>query len=286
MIRIGRTLPVAILALAASLTLATSTRAQSGMHPTIEGERILLNRTVGNEQWAITEQEDGTLTGNVFFTDGSPPSFVQCEPTTIVENPDPSESTYTYDCYGTDSCTPDVCPDWVFVSTVTVSGSFFEAPQPSTPTPAPTAAPSPSAAPTATSAPTATPKPTATPAPTPTPAPTATPPGPTPTAAPTPTARPSPTPSQTPKPPPLVITPDRATVTAGTSFVFVITGGVPPYALNVTTGGTVTPTQVASAGSPFTFQATVAGTSSVIVVDSATAVKTVAITVKAPETEE
>jgi outer membrane biosynthesis protein TonB len=246
------------------------------MHPTIEGERLLLSRSVGVQQWAITEQEDGTLTGNVFFTDGSPPQFVQCEPTTVVENPDPAESTYTYDCYGTDSCTPDGCPDWVFVSSVTLSGSFFEAPPPSTPTPVPTAAPTPSPAPTATPGPTATPRPSATPAP------TATPPGPTPTPAPTPTARPSPTPSPTPKPPPLVITPDRATVTAGSGFVFVITGGVPPYTLNVTTGGTVSPTQVTAAGSPFTFNATVAGASSVIVVDSATTVKTVAITVKEP----
>jgi hypothetical protein len=68
----------------------------------------------------------------------------------------------------------------------------------------------------------------------------------------------------------------------GNSFVFVITGGVPPYSLNVTTGGTVSPTQVTTAGSPFTFNATVAGSSSVIVVDSATTVKTVAITVKEP----
>jgi hypothetical protein len=83
-----------------------------------------------------------------------------------------------------------------------------------------------------------------------------------------------------------VITPDRATMTTGGSFVFVITGGRPPYTLNVTTGGTVSPTEVTAAGSPFTFRATAAGTSSVIVVDSATTVKTVAITVKEPEPEE
>jgi hypothetical protein len=68
----------------------------------------------------------------------------------------------------------------------------------------------------------------------------------------------------------------------GDSFVFVITGGVPPYSLNVTIGGTVAPEQVAGAGRPFTFTATAAGSSSVIVVDAATTVKTVAITVKAP----
>jgi hypothetical protein len=265
--------------LAAAFALASAGRAQSGLHATIAGEQLLISRAVGAEQWAITEHADGVLTGNVFFVDGTPPAFIECQPTSVVESPDPALATYTYDCFGTETCTPDACPEWVFLSSVTLTGAFFEPPPPG---PSPTATqptPTPSAAPSATPAPTG----TATPRPTPTSTTAPTPPPATPTPKPSPTPRPSPTPSQTPKPPALVITPDRGTVEVGDSFVFVITGGVPPYSLNVTIGGTVQPTQVAAPGSPFTFTATQAGASSVIVVDAATTVKTVAITVKESE---
>lgn len=244
-------------------------RAQSGFRPTIEGGRNLISRDVAGERWAITENlDDGTLTGNVFSPDGGPPAFVQCEPTSVVENPDPSETLYTYDCYGSATCTTQGCPDWAFIASVTLAGSFFEAPPPQ---PSPSATPS--ATPTATSRPTPTPSPRPTPTPTPakTPAPAPTP---------TPTPKPSPTPTPTPKPSPLVVTPDKATVGVGEEFLFVVTGGVPPYELHVTIGGTVDPPTLQAAGSPFTFTATAAGTSTVIVVDSLTVVKTVPITVK------
>jgi hypothetical protein len=76
------------------------------------------------------------------------------------------------------------------------------------------------------------------------------------------------------------VTPDKATLSIGDSTLFVLTGGVPPYNLYVTSGGSVDPTTVLTAGSPFTFTAEGSGTSTIIIVDAATALKTVAVTVK------
>jgi hypothetical protein len=84
----------------------------------------------------------------------------------------------------------------------------------------------------------------------------------------------------TPKPSALVVTPDKATVSVGGTYLFVITGGVPPYTVYVTTGGTVDPGTVEAAGDPVVFTGSDAGTSTMIVVDATSAIKTVVITVK------
>ena len=275
----SRRAKAALLAGAFVALVSAAAWAQSGQHLSMDGKRNLINRDVGNARWAISQDlDDGTLTGNVFFSDGSAPAFVQCDPTSFVENPDPSLSTYTYDCYGTETCTPTGCADWSFVASVTVSGSFFEAP-PLTPSPSPTATPTPTPKPSATAKPTATP--TAKPSATPTAKPSATPtPKPTSAPTPTPTPKPSPTPTPTPKPAALVVTPDKATINNGDEFLFVVTGGVPPYELHVTIGGTVDPASVAASGDPFKFKAGAVGTSTVIVVDSTATLKTVAVTVK------
>ncbi|MEW6271603.1 MAG: hypothetical protein AB1689_20155 [Thermodesulfobacteriota bacterium] len=253
------------LALAALLrAAATLARANAGYQLSPDGRQVLISRDVGGERWAIVEEQDGgTLTGNVFFPDGSPPQFVWCDPTIVVEDPDPLESQYGYDCFGSASCVGPDCPEWTFLGEVTIPGSFFAPPATAA---SPTRAPSPTATPPAC----ATPQPTASAAPTPTPRPTPTP------APPTPTARPTPTP----KTPPLVVTPAKASVTLGASFLFVVTGGVPPYTLHVTTGGSVTPAQVATAGGSFTFSPAAAGASTIIVVDATTTLVTVEVTVK------
>src|SRR4030095_4867700 len=52
----------------------------SGIQITPEGKRTLVNKDVGSERWAITENaDDGSVTGNVFRSDGGPASFVFCE---------------------------------------------------------------------------------------------------------------------------------------------------------------------------------------------------------------
>ena len=277
----------AAIAVLAVLLPARGAIAFSGFQVGRDGGDNMISRDVQGARWAIVEnRNDGILLGNVFFPDGSPPQFVWCSPTSVVENDDPSLATYTYDCFGSSTCVAETCPDWVFISSVELNGSFFEPPpfQPSpTPGPAPTVTPNscPTPAPTLSAAPTA--QPTAKPTPAPTPVPTA-----KPTAAPTavPTPSPVPTPSQSPKPtptpkaPPLVVTPNKASIVFDGTFLFVITGGVPPYALHVTTGGTVKPDVVPAAGGSFVFTAHDSGTSTIIVVDAATTLTTVDVTVK------
>ena len=76
----------------------------------------LINRSVGNEQWAISYNfAANSLTGNVFKTDGSPPSFVFCEFTDIQYAEDPADNSYTLDCLGSDPCQESPCEpqEWV-----------------------------------------------------------------------------------------------------------------------------------------------------------------------------
>jgi len=282
--RAARTTSLALLGIGLVVPAAC---AFSGFQTGVDGQQNIISRDVLGARWAIMENvDDGTLIGNVFYPDGSPPQFVWCDLITVVENEDPSQSVYNYDCFGSSTCIPGSCPDWVFVSNVEVTGSFFQPPpvQPSpTPSPAATASPTPAACLTPIASPTAvptpSPKPTASPSPVPTPKPTAAPtPAPTPSPVPTPTQSPKPTP--TPKPAALVVTPKQATVNYGGTFLFVVTGGVPPYELNVTTGGSVAPQIVPAAGDAFVFSASAAGTSTIIVVDASTTLTTVDVTVK------
>lgn len=273
----------AALALLAGLAPATTSHAFSGFQTGVDGQQNIISRDVLGARWAIVEDlDDGTLIGNVFFPDGSPPQFVWCDLLSVVENPDPAQSVYSYDCFGSATCNPGLCPDWTFIASVELSGSFFEPPpvQPSpTPSATPMATPTPAAcstplpSPTGAATATPTPTPTATPKPSPTPSPV-------PTASPVPTPTQSPKPTPTPKPLPLVVTPSKATVAYGGTFLFVVTGGVPPYELNVTTGGSVAPQLVPAAGDAFVFSASAAGTSTIIVVDAKTTLTTVDVTVK------
>ncbi len=67
-----------------------------GVQFTPDGKRVLVNKDVGTERWAITKNENGSLTGNVFRSNGGPPAFVFCAPTGTPNN---------YDCFGADACT-------------------------------------------------------------------------------------------------------------------------------------------------------------------------------------
>jgi hypothetical protein len=279
-----RTIVVTLVLLALGGVVPSGARAFNGYQVGRDGGSTIISRDVAGARWAIIENRaDGVLIGNVFFPDGGPPQFVWCNPTSVVENDDPSLSVYTYDCFGSSTCDPTQCPDWTFIDSVTLSGTFFE-PPPFQPTPTASPLPTPSPTPAACltpSGPTASPKPTPSPSPkpTPTPKPTASP-SPVPTASPVPTPTQSPKPTPTAKPAALVVTPSKATIDYGKSFLFVITGGVPPYTLNVTTGGTVDPQTVDTAGKPFTFKASTSGTSTIIVVDAKTTLTTVDVTVK------
>lgn len=81
----------------AAVLAATTAAAQTrGVQFTPDGKRVLVNKDVGSERWAITKNENGTITGNVFRSDGGPPAFVFCSPTGAPDS---------YECFGADACT-------------------------------------------------------------------------------------------------------------------------------------------------------------------------------------
>lgn len=111
----------------AAVGLATSAAAQIQLTP--DSQRYLIQREVGPEQWAISYNfEDGTVTGNVFRTDGSPPEFIWCEITNIAYAATPADNQYTLDCFGSVACTQAPCEAdaWNLISSgIQLSGNFF-----------------------------------------------------------------------------------------------------------------------------------------------------------------
>lgn len=103
----------------------------TGLQVTPDGLRTLISKDVGGERWAITENEDGTVTGNVFRTDGGEPQFVWCERIANDGNPDPYEEQITYRCSGAGTCGSLACPagQWTTIGDVTLPGSFFLPPE-------------------------------------------------------------------------------------------------------------------------------------------------------------
>ncbi len=85
---------IAILPLLAAILLAP-TLLYAGVQDTPDGMRTMVNSDVGVERWAITRHPDGSLTGNVFRSDGGDPSFIAC---TANEAPE------SYNCQGGDGC--------------------------------------------------------------------------------------------------------------------------------------------------------------------------------------
>jgi len=88
---------------------------------TLERDTTIVNTDVGAERWTITYRvADGRVVGNVHHTDGSPPSFVQCNRTEILGNEE------TFECFGADACTAAPCDDaYVALDSVTVATSLF-----------------------------------------------------------------------------------------------------------------------------------------------------------------
>ncbi len=119
----------ALLPLVVGLT-ATEARAQgSGIQLTPDSGRYLISKDVGAERWAISfNLDDRTVTGNVFKTDGSPPSFIWCRITDVATAPDPADTQYTLDCFGADACTQAPCSDddWTLIASgLPIGGDFL-----------------------------------------------------------------------------------------------------------------------------------------------------------------
>ncbi len=94
--------------LAATITLAMTGSAityaggaPSGVQWTPDSARILVNKDVGQERWAITlNLSDFSASGNVFFTDGSAPAFIWCEKTGESFDSGVGELDLEYRCFG------------------------------------------------------------------------------------------------------------------------------------------------------------------------------------------
>lgn len=91
-----------------------------GIIRSVDGKRILVNKDVNGERWAISKNLDsGTLTGNVFVAGSSTPSFVFCEP----------QGGDRYHCSGSGPCAgPGACEaEWHSLGDVSLSCTFFGA---------------------------------------------------------------------------------------------------------------------------------------------------------------
>lgn len=92
----ARNLLYALIATAAIAVAPSGWAADRGVQFTPSGDQVLANKNVGVERWAITlNDDDGTVTGNVFRTDGGLPSFISCTPL-------PGE--HSFACSGADPC--------------------------------------------------------------------------------------------------------------------------------------------------------------------------------------
>lgn len=100
----------------------------TGLRVTPDGNRTLLSKDVGDERWAIVRNEDDkTVTGNVFHQDGRDPSFVWCSETGNDGAPDLRERIHFLRCFGADACPDGSCSSdqWNFIAEVQLPGSFF-----------------------------------------------------------------------------------------------------------------------------------------------------------------
>ena len=129
---VARPRPLAALLLAIALgtpVLAGEALAQgSGIQQTPDSQRYLISKDVGPERWAISfNLRDRTVTGNVFKTDGSPPSFIWCSIEDIASDPDPAATRYTLDCFGADACetAPCAAAAWTKIASGLVIGGDF-----------------------------------------------------------------------------------------------------------------------------------------------------------------
>ena len=125
--RCRRRPPLAALAIAlcAFACLPAAASGQSGIRTTPDGKRILINKDVGGERWAIARNvADGTVTGNVFRPDGGAPQFLWCEEESR------AGGEVELSCLGADRCPLAPCAgdEWQFIATVRLPEELFSPP--------------------------------------------------------------------------------------------------------------------------------------------------------------
>ena len=122
-------LAVALVAACGAPSAARAQARASGTQMTPDSRRYLINKDVGPERWAISYNlQDRTVTGNVFRSDGSSPSFVWCTIASHVPSGDPAANQYLLDCWGAPQCAAAPCSDddWqVIQSGIPISGAFL-----------------------------------------------------------------------------------------------------------------------------------------------------------------
>ncbi len=103
------------------LVVAAPASAQSGLQITPDDERTLVVKDVGAERWAIV-RSGATVSGNVYYPDGSDPQFVYCEQTGT------GDGDVTFACSGAGRCESAPCraDEWSVIGPVTLPDSFFE----------------------------------------------------------------------------------------------------------------------------------------------------------------
>lgn len=124
----ARRLIVAALALAFAIAAAPSHAAQTGVQWTPDSARLLVNKDVGAERWAITlNLSDFSATGNVFYTDDRAPSFIWCRKDSERFDASIGELDLRYSCFGADRAIGVfTSPDWVLISDdIELPLSFF-----------------------------------------------------------------------------------------------------------------------------------------------------------------
>jgi subtilisin len=100
----------------------------AGLRTTPDGLRTLVSKQVGDDRWAITfNQDDRTITGNVFPQGGGDPSFVWCGWAGDDGASEPYDRTIFFDCQGADACSSATCSasDWVGLGRVGLPYSFL-----------------------------------------------------------------------------------------------------------------------------------------------------------------
>lgn len=106
--------------------IAQQSNAPAGVQLTPDRKSTLINKDVSDQRWAITlNGDDSTVTGNVFFPDGSDPAFLWC----TREGQDDVD--VILDCYGADRCGAEGCQagDWTSLFEVRVPEAFFQPPE-------------------------------------------------------------------------------------------------------------------------------------------------------------
>jgi len=125
---------MAALALTLTIPASGASAAVTGIQWSPDAARLLVNKDVGAERWAITlNLSDFSATGNVFYTDDRAPSFIWCQKTGEDFDADFGELDLRYTCFGSDRAVGGFAAnDWVEISDNVVLPLSFFIPEPET----------------------------------------------------------------------------------------------------------------------------------------------------------